>query len=186
MSNAARAPENFEEGKAYPLTLLRECGVKLVAVAVRRKGGYSFRLFREENAQRFWVEGPYGEKSRTAYLFLGSGPLRQGVTKQAGAENFWKSLRHPGAEPPPEDSGLWIDRYPSFALLGGEHDDLNRKIVYQYGLWKQNLFFFLGLAIVVGYWVLDQAGYGGLENLLAVAFGGMALFFVGLTFYLTS
>ena len=187
MSSASWVHDEFEEGKAYSLKLLRDRGIKLVPLAVKRKQGYSFRLYREEGTPSFWVEGPYGQRRGTAFLFLGSSPLRQGVRESAGGESLWRSFRSPGSEPPPEDAAFWRDQYPSFALIQGDSQtQAHREIVYKYGLWKQNMFFVLGVFTVLGYWVLNDAGYGDFENLLTIAFGGMALFFVTLTYYLTS
>ncbi|MCB0367482.1 MAG: hypothetical protein H6624_09365 [Bdellovibrionaceae bacterium] len=187
MSRASWVQSDFEEGKAYSLAYIRQKGIRLNQLAVKRRNGYAFRLFREEGSHSFWVEGPYGERGRTAYLFLGTSPLRNGVRQAAGHESLWKSMRNPGHEPPPDEFAFWRDKYPSFALLqGGNQEEVDRKIVYRYGLWKQNLFFVLGVFIVLGYWVLHEAGFGGWENLLTFAFGGMALFFVSLTFYLVS
>lgn len=144
---------SFMKGKYYSFQDILSRGVRLSVVAIRRKRGRSYRLYREaKRMSHFWIEGPFGPRGKVLYLYLADSPLTQKVKNTIGGVDFWDSSSDGQVS---RGIDYWNNSYPAYARLDRElqsrdQNDLFNSVL-KYSLASLTIFFILFIYLLMPY-----------------------------------
>ncbi|MCB0361426.1 MAG: hypothetical protein KDD35_01805 [Bdellovibrionales bacterium] len=155
-------------------------------LSVRRKSGELYRLYRDShNSKEFWMEGPFGPRKNSAYVFLGDSPLREISQKANSFSGRAKphtnkiGKTHEEFMADFEDSAeYWRRQYPAHALLDREislDEQQGKFLLSQFGIWRKNLLMGLLSTGVLGFGLLSRIDHGELKDVFVLGFSVLSL-----------
>ncbi len=167
-------------GEYYSEKLINDSRLHLSIVAIRRKRGSTFRLYREFKRNRhFWMEGPFGPRGEIGFIYLAQTPLN--LVKS----NFNESSH--GIEDSAQE--FWEARYPGFRESHSQQAIISIPLqlyhlshlrwLKNWDLIKQRIFIGLSITTLMGLWILFESGVSTNWDWLFIC----GFFVLGLTSY---